>query len=187
MRKKLAEKKRSSGFADLKQKVFDRVVFQKIRDRFGGKLRYAFSGGAHFYVSELQLWDTSSTNPISVGKHAVGPRPYVITDGIFCEGCSADHSEITVVLNHLTGPSPALVIDLASSFTSHSDGAAVANAPGSPLLPVRSPLRTATVTSPGVAMYGAVLVLAFFSPLAAVFLTFAIAAFYLPSAALFDR
>jgi long-chain acyl-CoA synthetase len=45
-RKKLAEKKRTSGFADLKQKVFDRVVFQKIRDRFGGRLRYAFSGGA---------------------------------------------------------------------------------------------------------------------------------------------
>ncbi|MFO0685217.1 MAG: long-chain fatty acid--CoA ligase [Sandaracinus sp.] len=45
-RKKLAEKKRTSGFADLKQKVFDRVVFQRIRDRFGGKLRYAFSGGA---------------------------------------------------------------------------------------------------------------------------------------------
>jgi uncharacterized membrane protein len=41
--------------------------------------------------------------------------------------------------------------------------------------------------APGVAMYGAVLVLAFISPLAAVFLTFAIAAFYLPSAALFDR
>ena len=40
---------------------------------------------------------------------------------------------------------------------------------------------------PGVPMYGAVFVLAFFSPLAAVFLTFAIAAFYLPSAALFDR
>jgi TMEM175 potassium channel family protein len=41
--------------------------------------------------------------------------------------------------------------------------------------------------APGVAMYGAVLVLSFFSPLAAVALTFAIAAFYLPSAALFDR
>jgi uncharacterized membrane protein len=39
----------------------------------------------------------------------------------------------------------------------------------------------------GVPMYGAVFVVAFFSPLAAVFLTFAIAAFYLPSAALFDR
>jgi hypothetical protein len=36
-------------------------------------------------------------------------------------------------------------------------------------------------------MYGVVFVLAFFSPLAAVVLTFAIAAFYLPSAALFDR
>ena len=40
---------------------------------------------------------------------------------------------------------------------------------------------------PGVPMYGTVFVLAFFSPLAAVVLTFAIAAFYLPSAALFDR
>jgi len=41
--------------------------------------------------------------------------------------------------------------------------------------------------TPGILLYGIVLVLAFFSPLAAVFLTFAIAAFYLPSAALFDR
>ena len=40
---------------------------------------------------------------------------------------------------------------------------------------------------PGVPMYGAVFVIAFFSPLAAVVITFAIAAFYLPSAALFDR
>ena len=40
---------------------------------------------------------------------------------------------------------------------------------------------------PGVFMYGTVFVVAFFSPLTAVFLTFAIAAFYLPSAALFDR
>jgi uncharacterized membrane protein len=41
--------------------------------------------------------------------------------------------------------------------------------------------------APGVPMYGTVFVVAFFSPLAAVFLTFGIAAFYLPSAALFDR
>jgi TMEM175 potassium channel family protein len=40
---------------------------------------------------------------------------------------------------------------------------------------------------PGVFMYGAVFVVAFFSPLAAVVITFAIAAFYLPSAALFNR
>jgi TMEM175 potassium channel family protein len=40
---------------------------------------------------------------------------------------------------------------------------------------------------PGVPMYAAVFVVAFFSPLAAVVITFAIAAFYLPSAALFNR
>jgi TMEM175 potassium channel family protein len=40
---------------------------------------------------------------------------------------------------------------------------------------------------PGVPMYGTVFIVAFFSPLAAVVITFAIAAFYLPSAALFDR
>jgi long-chain acyl-CoA synthetase len=45
-RKKLAEQKKTSGFADFKQKIFDKLVFQKTRDRFGGKLRYAFSGGA---------------------------------------------------------------------------------------------------------------------------------------------
>ncbi|AKF10320.1 AMP-dependent synthetase/ligase [Sandaracinus amylolyticus] len=45
-RKKLAEQRRTSGFADFKQRIFDRVVFQKVRDRFGGRLRYAFSGGA---------------------------------------------------------------------------------------------------------------------------------------------
>jgi uncharacterized membrane protein len=41
--------------------------------------------------------------------------------------------------------------------------------------------------APGVAMYGLCFVIALFSPLTAVLLTFAIAAFYLPSAALFDR
>jgi len=41
--------------------------------------------------------------------------------------------------------------------------------------------------APGMLMYGLCFVVALFSPLAAVLLTFAIAAFYLPSAALFDR
>jgi len=40
---------------------------------------------------------------------------------------------------------------------------------------------------PGLPMYGAVFIVAFFSPLAAILITLAIAAFYLPSAALFDR
>jgi uncharacterized membrane protein len=41
--------------------------------------------------------------------------------------------------------------------------------------------------NPGVPIYAATLLVAVFSPLASVFLTFAIAAFYLPSGALFDR
>lgn len=40
---------------------------------------------------------------------------------------------------------------------------------------------------PGVPMYGAVFVVAIWSPLASVILTFLVAAFYLPSAALFSR
>jgi uncharacterized membrane protein len=40
---------------------------------------------------------------------------------------------------------------------------------------------------PGVPLYGLVLVVAFFSPLASVLITLAIAVFYLPSAALFER
>lgn len=45
-RKKLAEQRRTSGFADFKQRLYDKIVFQKVRERFGGRLRYAFSGGA---------------------------------------------------------------------------------------------------------------------------------------------
>ena len=45
-RKKLAESRRTSGFADFKHRLFDKIVFQKVRDRFGGRLKYAFSGGA---------------------------------------------------------------------------------------------------------------------------------------------
>ena len=41
--------------------------------------------------------------------------------------------------------------------------------------------------NPGVPIYTTVLLVAVFSPLASVVLTFAIAAFYLPSAALFER
>jgi long-chain acyl-CoA synthetase len=45
-KKKLAEQGRSSGLLDLKHKVLDKIVASKIRDRFGGRLKYAFSGGA---------------------------------------------------------------------------------------------------------------------------------------------
>jgi uncharacterized membrane protein len=57
-------------------------------------------------------------------------------------------------------------------------------APGVPDSAVRAITRA---FAPGVPMYTIVFLLAIWSPLASVALTFAVAAFYLPSAALFDR
>lgn len=45
-KKKRQEQHRSSGFVDFKHKLFDKLVFSKVRARFGGNLKYAFSGGA---------------------------------------------------------------------------------------------------------------------------------------------
>jgi long-chain acyl-CoA synthetase len=45
-RRRLAEQGKSSGFLDLQHRAFDRLVFAKVRKRFGGRLKYAFSGGA---------------------------------------------------------------------------------------------------------------------------------------------
>ncbi len=45
-RKALAEKGKSEGWLDLKFKTLDKIVFSKVRERFGGQLKYAFSGGA---------------------------------------------------------------------------------------------------------------------------------------------
>jgi long-chain acyl-CoA synthetase len=35
-----------SSWKNFKSRVYDKLVFSKVRDRFGGRLRYAFSGGA---------------------------------------------------------------------------------------------------------------------------------------------
>lgn len=45
-RRQLAEQGRQSGWVELKFALFDRLVFSKVRARFGGRLRYAISGGA---------------------------------------------------------------------------------------------------------------------------------------------
>ncbi len=45
-RRELAAEGRTCMGAELKHKLFDKLVFSKVRERFGGRLRYAFSGGA---------------------------------------------------------------------------------------------------------------------------------------------
>lgn len=44
--KDAAKQKRETGKAGLKFKLLDKLVFQKIRDRFGGRLKYAVTGSA---------------------------------------------------------------------------------------------------------------------------------------------
>lgn len=45
-RREMAGKGQSSPWLNIKLAVFDRLVFSKVRDRLGGRLRCAFSGGA---------------------------------------------------------------------------------------------------------------------------------------------
>ncbi len=45
-REQLAKRGKRSRWVDARHAVFDRVVFSKVRDAFGGRLKYAFSGGA---------------------------------------------------------------------------------------------------------------------------------------------
>ncbi len=57
-RKKLAEAGRSALGVDLKHRVLDKLVFSKVRERFGGRLRYAFSGGAALSPAVAEFIDS---------------------------------------------------------------------------------------------------------------------------------
>ena len=46
VRRRLAAEGKSSMLVELKHKFFDGLVFSKVRERFGGQLHYAISGGA---------------------------------------------------------------------------------------------------------------------------------------------
>ncbi|HEY2817253.1 MAG TPA: hypothetical protein VGK44_09010 [Casimicrobiaceae bacterium] len=84
---------------------------------------WAVSGGNTFAVSQLKFWDTSS-RLLSVGKSAVGPRPWQITNngGAAHDGTSSTDTQYSVVLNHVTGSTPALYVDLGSVMTICGNG-----------------------------------------------------------------
>ena len=56
-RRELAAKGQASGWADFKHGIFDKLVFSKVRDRFGGRLKYAFSGGAAISTEVAEFVD----------------------------------------------------------------------------------------------------------------------------------
>ena len=75
-RKRLAAQGKHSGWLELKFKVLDKLVFSKVRERFGGRLKYAFSGGAAIsrevaeFIDDLGItvyegYGLSETSPIA--------------------------------------------------------------------------------------------------------------------------
>ena len=56
-RQELAAEGKASRLANLQHSIFDRVVFSQVRERFGGNLKYAISGGAAIPVEVAQFID----------------------------------------------------------------------------------------------------------------------------------
>ncbi len=79
-RKQLEAKDESSWWADTKHGLFDKLIFSKVRERFGGRLRYAVSGGAALspevgeFIDKLGIfvcegYGLTETSPIVTTNH----------------------------------------------------------------------------------------------------------------------
>ena len=79
-RKELAAQGKHSGWLDFKFKILDGLVFSKVRERFGGRLKYAFSGGAAIskevaeFIDNLGItvyegYGLSETSPIATANY----------------------------------------------------------------------------------------------------------------------
>ncbi len=80
VRKQLAAEGKTSGLVEWKHAFFDRLVFSKVRARFGGRLRYAASGGAALspevadFIDKLGIvvcegYGLTETSPIVTANH----------------------------------------------------------------------------------------------------------------------
>jgi long-chain acyl-CoA synthetase len=79
-KKALAHARQSSGMVDLLDQVFERTVFDQVRARFGGRLKFAFSGGAALPLEVAEFIDAlgilvyegyglTETSPIATTNH----------------------------------------------------------------------------------------------------------------------
>jgi long-chain acyl-CoA synthetase len=57
-RRRIRARGRSRGVLELKAKMYDRLVFQRIREHFGGRVRYAMSGGAQLAPEVAEFVDS---------------------------------------------------------------------------------------------------------------------------------
>jgi long-chain acyl-CoA synthetase len=58
IRRRIRSTGRSRGVVELKAQMYDRMVFQRIREQFGGRVRYAVSGGAQLAPEVAELVDS---------------------------------------------------------------------------------------------------------------------------------
>jgi long-chain acyl-CoA synthetase len=102
-REQMRKRGTHSRWVDLQNDLFDRIIFQKVREAFGGRLRYAFSGGAAIatevaeFISAVGVtvyegYGLTETSPVvtantrndrrigSVGKPIPGVRVEIDTD-----------------------------------------------------------------------------------------------------------
>ncbi len=116
-RRELAESGKSNLIVTVKHLIFERLVFSKGRERLGGRLRYAFSGGAaiskevaefidNIGVTVYEGYGLSETSPIatanypdnqrigSVGKAIPGVQIIIDTDAV--GGAMGEEGEIVI-------------------------------------------------------------------------------------------
>ncbi|MEA2001723.1 MAG: long-chain fatty acid--CoA ligase [Actinomycetota bacterium] len=113
-RRRLADEGNSSRLVEMQHQLFDRLVFSKVRDGFGGRLKYAISGGAAIATDVANFIDSlgikvyegyglSETSPIVTanfpGTRKIGsvgtPIPGV-TVSIDNENRAGDDGEVVV-------------------------------------------------------------------------------------------
>lgn len=79
-RRALEEQGKSSGWLNMQYGFFDKVVFSKVRARFGGRLKYAFSGGAALskevaeFIDDMNItvyegYGLTETSPIACANY----------------------------------------------------------------------------------------------------------------------
>lgn len=84
-RRELAEKGQRSAWLDWQYGIFDKLVFSKVKARFGGRLRYAFSGGAALskevgqFIDDIGIivfegYGLTETSPIATANYPENRR-----------------------------------------------------------------------------------------------------------------
>jgi long-chain acyl-CoA synthetase len=84
-RRKLAAEGKTSSWVEFKHNLFDKIVFSKVRDTLGGRLRFAFSGGAAISKEVAEFIDNagitvyegyglSETSPVATANYPGNQR-----------------------------------------------------------------------------------------------------------------